>query len=982
LDGTTHVVKVPIQGTDDKPIITEVSATTAKEDDTSAISAEGKLHITDVDKGEALFQATNYVSGTQGHLQINAQGKWEYHLNPHSLDVQHLGVGETLHDRVTVQTISGVPYTFDVVINGTNDNPRITTIAAQIVNEAGAELTGNILATDIDTSDNANLQFSMKTGENAPSGFKINPDGSYTFDPKDPAYSHIADKQTMVIDIPISVSDGHGGVDTQILKISVVGTNSAPTATTQTVDLGTTAEDISKDFTETGLISIANGQDLDQDALHVKNMQVDQSAGTIIDDGKGGYKFVPNANYHHDAIAITYEITDGQKSVTVRATLDVSSVNDKPIVNGFKLGSINEDTHKDFTTQDLLNHASDVDTLTDTPKDVLSLHGIPTVDAKYGTITSNNGNWRFTPIANAHENSIPIHFEVTDSHGVVVGADATIHVNAVKDVAKITDTSGGFATEDTSLTATGQVHVHDDDGHREEHMKSSSHISGTFGHLSINSAGKWIYTLDKNHSVQYLADGEKFTEKFTVHSADGTAHPINVDIQGTNDVGTITGHSTANISEGTGTVGGKLTVHDIDTSEAHAVANPSMPGTYGHLEVKANGQWTYHLNNDAQTESLHEGEIYTEKFTVTSPDGAHKDVVITVTGINDAPIITGQAVLTHSNEDLVVTISEHDLLQNVTDVDNNDVLSIHGISAEHGTIISDGHGGYKYTPNRNFNGQETFHYEVHDNHGGKVSTTMIKEIDAVNDLSVIESSSDLSGTVNENAVVSSILGTLHITDVDSSSHSISIDSSHAAQYGTFALQGDTWSYSLDNANKDVDNLFTGDTLKDKISIIIDDGDGGKTTQEIEIDIQGHSHLAPTLSGGSMQVQDDEPNLDFESDEVTITLDSDESQIMPSLDNVQEHLEAKSIAVEIPHEALAIAATLLYDTTVTTDDTNVIKSVENQEKKEPVKNPDAPEPTDSTDADVTAQQEEPAEFIPDVHNQMPQDDENDGTGLTN
>jgi len=973
LDGTTHVVKVPIQGTDDKPVITEVSATTAKED--TNINAQGELHITDIDKGEALFKAANYIGGTHGHLQIDAQGHWIYQLNHHSQSVQQLSEGEPLTDSITIQTVTGVSFIFDVVIHGTNDNPVISMITAQSVNEAGADLNGNIQATDIDTKDNAHLTFSMKAGESAPSGFKINPDGSYTFDPKDPAYSHITNGHTMVIDIPISVNDGHGGIDNQVLKISVLGTNSAPTADA-TVDLGKTDEDVNKDFTEAGLISLAHGKDLDLDTLHIQYIHVDPSVGTIKDDGNGHYTFVPKANYHHDDVPITYEITDGQKSVVVRAVLDVTSVNDKPVVSHFNLGTTNEDTDKHFTAHDLLRHASDVD------GDSLTLVGTPAIDAKYGTITGDITNgFTFTPTPNFHQNSLPIHFIVTDGQAPVQ-ATAQINVRSVADAAVITDKVNDFATEDTKLIATGQVEVKDADGHQDEHMKASSYIKGHFGHLEIDSSGTWVYKLDQNYSVQYLADGEKFIEHFHVQSADGTSHPLDIDILGTNDAGSITGHTTANISEGTGTVGGKLTVHDIDTSEAHAVANPSMPGIYGHLEVKANGQWTYHLNNDAQTESLHEGEIYTEKFTVTSPDGAHKDVVITVTGINDAPIITGQAVLTHSNEDLVVTISEHDLLQNVTDVDNNDVLSIHGISAEHGTIISDCHGGYKYTPNRNFNGQETFHYEVHDNHGGKVSTTMIKEIDAVNDLSVIESSSDLSGTVNENAVVSSILGTLHITDVDSSSHSISIDSSHAAQYGTFALQGDTWSYSLDNANKDVDNLFTGDTLKDKISIIIDDGDGGKTTQEIEIDIQGHSHLAPTLSGGSMQVQDDEPNLDFESDEVTITLDSDESQIMPSLDNVQENLEAKSIAVEIPHEALAIAATLLYDTTVTTDDTNVIKSVENQEKKEPVKNPDAPEPTDSTDADVTAQQEEPAEFIPDVHNQMPQDDENDGTGLTN
>jgi len=66
--------------------------------------------------------------------------------------------------------------------------------------------------------------------------------------------------------------------------------------------------------------------------------------------------------------------------------------------------------------------------------------------------------------------------------------------------------------------------------------------------------------------------------------------------------------------------------------------------------------------------------------------------------------------------------------------------------------------------------------------------------------------------------------------------------------------------------------------------------------------------------------------------------------------------------------------------VTTEDTNVVKAVENQEPKEPVKNPDAPEVAKDENGEVVLQ-DEPVEFIPDVHNEMPKDDEHDGTGLT-
>jgi len=168
---------------------------------------------------------------------------------------------------------------------------------------------------------------------------------------------------------------------------------------------------------------------------------------------------------------------------------------------------------------------------------------------------------------------------------------------------------------------------------------------------------------------------------------------------------------------------------------------------------------------------------------------------------------------------------------------------------------------------------------------------------------------------------------------------------------------------------------------------VTDENGNTTTKEMSFDLEGDKHgngvkIKEVSESDVAPTQADSADIeDVETDEITLNLvdDSDEDQ-MPSLDNIGDQLAAKSVEVVIPTEALATAATLLQDTIVTTDDTNVIKSVENQEPKEPVKNPDAPEVAKDENGVEIAEQEQ-ADFIPDVHNQMPQDDEHDGSGIT-
>ena len=81
------------------------------------------------------------------------------------------------------------------------------------------------------------------------------------------------------------------------------------------------------------------------------------------------------------------------------------------------------------------------------------------------------------------------------------------------------------------------------------------------------------------------------------------------------------------------------TVESGSTYSDSAGEPGSIAGTYGTITIGADGSYQYVADLDA-TDALDAGDIVTDTFTYTVSDGAATDtadIVITITGINDAP---------------------------------------------------------------------------------------------------------------------------------------------------------------------------------------------------------------------------------------------------------------------------------------------------------------------------------------------------------
>jgi VCBS repeat-containing protein len=282
-----------------------------------------------------------------------------------------------------------------------------------------------------------------------------------------------------------------------------------------------------------------------------------------------------------------------------------------------------------------------------------SAGGLSTLTGAYGTLTVNELTGEYTYVPNpaavdsvADGDTAQDSFVLTVSDGTNVSSQTyTITVTGANDAAAITgDLTATAAETNEALTLTGNLSVEDVDGADE--FVAQEDVPGEYGVFSLSSAGNWIYVA--NAAYDELAVGESYEDEFVVEAADGTTQTVKVTITGTNDAPEITSAAqTGALTEdnATTTATGQVTAEDVDNG-AELSFSGDADGTYGEFEVDAQtGEWTYTLDNSrAATQALAAGEEVTETFTVTVTDdeGATttQDVVITITGTNDAPTAT------------------------------------------------------------------------------------------------------------------------------------------------------------------------------------------------------------------------------------------------------------------------------------------------------------------------------------------------------
>lgn len=594
------------------------------------------------------------LTGSYGSLTLNTDGSYQYIVNNSHPAVQALRTsGNTLSESFTY-TVSDTDGASDlaqltITIQGANDTPlanpdTATAVEAGGLNNgsAGSNPSGNVLTNDSDVDAGESKTVTALTSSASVSGtpgsalagsygsLTLNADGSYTY-VVDNANATVQGLRTssnsLTETFTYSMRDAAGATSSTTLTITITGANDNPLAAN---DTGTAVEAGGLNNGTAG--SNATGNVLNNDT-DVDNLAFGESKGvsairTGTEAGSGTSGSVGNA------------LTGTYGALTLNADGSYTYVvnNTNPAVQALRTSA---DTLRETFTYTLRDAAGATDiaelNLTieganDTPLAVDdSAFGWPEIFGSPGSGRNPTGN-------------------LLDNDSDVDSGDG----KSVSGIRTGTEVAGGSLDPVAAGTSSG----------------SGERINGTYGWLNIGADGSYLYEVDFARTSG-LAPGAIVVDYFTyeLRDTDGLTDlaQLSVTIRGKNnppiaaDIVTTADEAggVANGSPGMDPAG-DVTVNDFDFEGDRLVVNSirtgqesgsgtagsigsELAGSYGWLTQKADGTFTYRVDNDNPlVEALRvSGNTLQDFFTYTVADiyGASDQATITVTlrGANDNP---------------------------------------------------------------------------------------------------------------------------------------------------------------------------------------------------------------------------------------------------------------------------------------------------------------------------------------------------------
>ncbi|MBI3496133.1 MAG: tandem-95 repeat protein [Proteobacteria bacterium] len=559
--------------------------------------------------------------------------------------------------------------------------------------------------------------------------------------------------------------------------------------------------------------------------------------------------------------------------------------------------------HDMVTSGRIVAHDVDGDALSYHISGATAVNGIETIDVSaadgrvYGTLSLNvaTGEYTVTPapalaalgLGEFAHASIAV--TVSDGHGGSVAATMGIDVTGTDDNPVVVSTLNATSDDHMGLTI-GHVTATDVDTNDSGQLSYSlvdgngNHVSSLttdHGTVSIDSA-TGEYTFTPNAGAASLGEGQSAHDGFTIavsdaHGGSATAQ-VGVDITGTNDNPVISAHDLVTGDDHTAVsrfaVGsdadandsGQLSYSLIDGNGNHV---SSLTTDHGTVSIdSATGEYTFTPNAGAA--SLGEGQSASDAFTVAVADGhggsATSSVGVTITGSNDAPIVT-----THD----ITSANDHTAISGTatgSDVDTGDKVSYHLVDAngnqvdtlttDHGSVTIDTQTGeYTFTPDAGAAGlgvgehvSDSFKVVATDNHGtSSDAATVNVSITGSNDAPVI----DLQHTDTSINVTDTTGGQGHVvaTDADTGvvdgvtvgaadtltysfgtgddgNPILSVDTPH----GTATINPANGDYAF-TPNDAAKALPNGSTTTDHFQVIVSDGQGGTVGQAIDVNVK-------------------------------------------------------------------------------------------------------------------------------------------------
>jgi uncharacterized delta-60 repeat protein len=342
---------------------------------------------------------------------------------------------------------------------------------------------------------------------------------------------------------------------------------------------------------------------------------------------------------------LTIRVTDATAgTVQSVVTAKVTPVADAPVFAGAASLLVDENQFQAGTIA-----ATDPDREAGTPQGIAYslVGGAGSTDNAAFAIDAASGALRFLSAPDfeaAHAPSYAVRVRASDSNGGVSERAITVQVGNVNE-APVAQPLSGAALENGPAISIAAAFADPDAGDTHTIALDTAQTLGTVSRTGNN------FSYAAGSAFDALAQGQTATDTFsyTVTDAGGLAstRTATVTVTGVNDAASIAGNASAAVQEDVNVVAGKLratgvlTITDPDTGESRF--QPVQGGIAPVFDLAATGEWLFEIDNaDPIVQALGAGQTRTETLVAHSADGsASRTISVTITGSNDAPVITG-----------------------------------------------------------------------------------------------------------------------------------------------------------------------------------------------------------------------------------------------------------------------------------------------------------------------------------------------------